>query len=93
MNETSNELENRESNGKFVQSIKFALDLSQLRKVVEASEGVDFIELSVGVTASGVLRARVRSSSQDMARVPIDADGVPCPPSQKCPPEPPGNDK
>jgi hypothetical protein len=92
MNEASKELETHESRVKFVQKIKFALDLSQLRKVVEASNGVDFVELTVGVTNTGAFRARVRSSSPDRSITRIEADGIPCPPSQKCPPEPPGND-
>jgi hypothetical protein len=78
--------DNFESNSQLVQKIKFAINLEELRKVVNNSTG-EYLELAVGVTSKSEFVAVVYSNSidaQDDGRV--EALGKACPPSTKCPP-------
>jgi hypothetical protein len=77
--------DNLESRPHLVQKIKFAINLEQLKKVVENSTG-DFLELAVGVTSQSEFVAVIYSNSKDAQVGRVDAFGKACPPSTKCPP-------
>lgn len=69
----------------FSQKIKFAIDLEQLRNVVNKTSG-DYLELALGVTTKSEFVAVVYSNSKDAQAARIVAFGKACPPSTKCPP-------
>jgi uncharacterized protein (DUF4213/DUF364 family) len=74
---------NLESNTHLVQKIKFAIDLEQLRNVVNKSSG-DYFELTVGVATRSEFVAVVYSNSKDAQVARIVAFGKAYPPSTKC---------
>jgi hypothetical protein len=83
MHSEETKTDNFESNSQLVQKIKFAINLEELRKVVNNSTG-EYLELAVGVTSKSEYVAVVYSNEEGLQTT-YEALGKACPPSKKCP--------
>jgi len=84
MHSEDTQSDNFVSNSQLVQKIKFAINLDELRKVVNNSTG-EYLELAVGVTSNSEFVAVIYSNEEGLQTT-YEALGKACPPSKKCPP-------